>query len=49
MIKKVLYYAQQILRRLKFDNESISEISILVKEHMNVLDKTNRCFCKTSY
>ncbi|MBU3215983.1 CCA tRNA nucleotidyltransferase [Clostridium estertheticum] len=29
--------AGQILRRLKFDNESITEIEILVKEHMNVL------------
>ncbi|MBU3155498.1 CCA tRNA nucleotidyltransferase [Clostridium estertheticum] len=31
--------AGQILRRLKFDNESITEIEILVKEHMNVLTK----------
>lgn len=30
---------EKILRRLKFDNQSISEISILVKEHMNVLKK----------
>ncbi|MBU3175463.1 CCA tRNA nucleotidyltransferase [Clostridium estertheticum] len=28
--------AGSILRRLKFDNESITEIEILVKEHMNV-------------
>ncbi|MBW9151193.1 CCA tRNA nucleotidyltransferase [Clostridium estertheticum] len=31
--------AGQILRRLKFDNESITEIEILVKEHMNILTK----------
>ncbi|MCB2355116.1 CCA tRNA nucleotidyltransferase [Clostridium estertheticum] len=31
--------AGQVLRRLKFDNESITEIEILVKEHMNVLTK----------
>jgi tRNA nucleotidyltransferase (CCA-adding enzyme) len=30
---------QQILKRFKFDNESISKISILVSEHMNVLEK----------
>lgn len=29
---------KQILSRLKFDNESISTISLLVKEHMNVLE-----------
>ncbi|MGH4051473.1 MAG: CCA tRNA nucleotidyltransferase [Clostridium sp.] len=29
----------KILRRLRFDNQSISEISVLVKEHMNVLIK----------
>ena len=37
--KKGVIICQQILRRLKFDNESISEIIILVKEHMNVLTK----------
>ncbi|MGH4124197.1 MAG: CCA tRNA nucleotidyltransferase [Clostridium sp.] len=37
--KKGVILCQQILRRLKFDNESISEISILVNEHMNVLAK----------
>ena len=37
--KKGVILSVQILRRLKFDNESISEISILVKEHMNVLEK----------
>ncbi|MCB2305875.1 CCA tRNA nucleotidyltransferase [Clostridium estertheticum] len=31
--------AGQILSRFKFDNESITEIEILVKEHMNVLTK----------
>ncbi len=31
--------SEHILRKLKFDNQSISEISILVKEHMNVLKK----------
>lgn len=31
--------SELILRRLKFDNESISKISLLVKEHMNVLEK----------
>ena len=35
--KKSFILSVQILRRLKFDNESISKISILVKEHMNVL------------
>jgi len=34
--KKGVIIANQILRRLKFDNQSISKISILVKEHMNV-------------
>ncbi|MBC2582787.1 CCA tRNA nucleotidyltransferase [Clostridium sp. DJ247] len=37
--KKGAILCEKILRRLKFDNESISEISILVKEHMNVLKK----------
>ena len=37
--KKSVILSQQILKRFKFDNESISEISILVKEHMNVLEK----------
>lgn len=37
--KKGAILSEQILRRLKFDNQSISEISILVKEHMNVLEK----------
>ncbi|MBZ9688720.1 CCA tRNA nucleotidyltransferase [Clostridium estertheticum] len=37
--KKSFIMCQQILRRLKFDNQSISKISILVKEHMNVLTK----------
>jgi len=31
--------SEQILRRLKFDNDSISKISTLVKEHMNILEK----------
>jgi tRNA nucleotidyltransferase (CCA-adding enzyme) len=37
--KKGGILSAQILRRLKFDNESISKITILVKEHMNVLEK----------
>lgn len=37
--KKGAILSEQILRRLKFDNQSISEIGILVKEHMNVLKK----------
>jgi tRNA nucleotidyltransferase (CCA-adding enzyme) len=37
--KKGGILSEQILRRLKFDNESINKISILVKEHMNVLEK----------
>ncbi len=37
--KKGVLISEQILRRLKFDNQSISKISILVKEHMNVLVK----------
>jgi tRNA nucleotidyltransferase (CCA-adding enzyme) len=37
--KKGVMLCQQILKRLKFDNESISRISLLVKEHMNVLEK----------
>jgi tRNA nucleotidyltransferase (CCA-adding enzyme) len=37
--KKGDILSSQILRRLKFDNESIGEISLLVKEHMNVLEK----------
>jgi tRNA nucleotidyltransferase (CCA-adding enzyme) len=37
--KKGVILTQQILKRFKFDNESISKISILVKEHMNVLEK----------
>jgi tRNA nucleotidyltransferase (CCA-adding enzyme) len=37
--KKGILISQQILRRFKFDNESINKISILVKEHMNVLEK----------
>lgn len=37
---------EQILRRLKFDNESIRKISILVKEHMNVLTKPKEASIK---
>lgn len=37
--KKSFILSAQILRRLKFDNDSISKISILVKEHMNILTK----------
>ena len=37
--KKGSILSSKILSRLKFDNESISEISLLVKEHMNVLEK----------
>jgi len=37
--KKGELLCEKILRRLKFDNESISKIVILVKEHMNVLTK----------
>ena len=35
--KKGVILSEQILGRLRFDNQSISEISVLVKEHMNVL------------
>ncbi|MBU3146360.1 CCA tRNA nucleotidyltransferase [Clostridium sp. CF012] len=37
--KKGVIISKNILRRLKFDNQSISKICILVKEHMNVLIK----------
>lgn len=37
--KKGVILSEQILRRMKFDNQSISKISILVKEHMNILTK----------
>lgn len=37
--KKGVIISRQILRRLKFDNQSINKISTLVKEHMNVLSK----------
>ncbi|MGH4118541.1 CCA tRNA nucleotidyltransferase [Clostridium sp.] len=37
--KRGVILAQQILKRFKFDNDSIDKISILVKEHMNVLEK----------
>jgi len=37
--KKGIMITEQILKRFRFDNESISKISILVKEHMNVLEK----------
>ena len=37
--EKGVILCQQILRRLKFDNESISKVSLLVREHMNVLEK----------
>jgi tRNA nucleotidyltransferase/poly(A) polymerase len=37
--RKGVILSEQILRRLKFDNESINKISLLVKEHMNVLEK----------
>ncbi|HEY8892844.1 MAG TPA: CCA tRNA nucleotidyltransferase [Clostridium sp.] len=37
--KKGVILSQKILRRLRFDNKSINEISILIKEHMNVLTK----------
>ncbi|MGK0466911.1 CCA tRNA nucleotidyltransferase [Clostridium sp.] len=37
--KKGIMISEQILKRFRFDNESISNISILVKEHMNVLEK----------
>jgi len=36
---KSFMLSSQILKRLKFDNESISKIRILVKEHMNVYAK----------
>jgi tRNA nucleotidyltransferase (CCA-adding enzyme) len=35
---KGVILSEKILRRLKFDNQSISEICILVGEHMNVLE-----------
>jgi len=37
--KKGVILSEKILRRLKFDNKSIRDIKILVKEHMNVLTK----------
>ncbi|MFT5872670.1 MAG: tRNA nucleotidyltransferase (CCA-adding enzyme) [Clostridium sp.] len=37
--KKSVIIADQILRRLKFDNQSICKIKILVKEHMHILTK----------
>lgn len=37
--KKSVIIAEQILRRLKFDNQSICKIKILVKEHMHILTK----------
>jgi len=37
--KRGFILSGKILRRLRFDNQSISEIGILVKEHMNVLAK----------
>lgn len=37
--KKSVILSEKILRRLKFDNQSISEVCILVKEHMNLLEK----------
>jgi tRNA nucleotidyltransferase (CCA-adding enzyme) len=37
--KKGVILCHKILKRLKFDNESIIRISLLVKEHMNVLEK----------
>ena len=36
--KKGVIIAGKMLRRLKFDNESITEVEILVKEHMNILN-----------
>ncbi|MGH4138937.1 CCA tRNA nucleotidyltransferase [Clostridium sp.] len=37
--KKGVKISKQILKRLKFDNQSINKISTLVNEHMNVLPK----------
>ena len=37
--KKGVILSEKILRRFKFDNKSINDIKILVKEHMNVLIK----------
>lgn len=37
--KRGVILTHQILTRLRFDNQSINEISILVREHMNVLTK----------
>ncbi|MBU3111869.1 CCA tRNA nucleotidyltransferase [Clostridium lacusfryxellense] len=37
--KRGVIITHQILTRLRFDNQSINEISILVREHMNVLTK----------
>jgi len=34
--KKGVIISEQILRRLRFDNQNISKIIILVKEHMNI-------------
>ena len=38
--------SQQILTRLRFDNQSINDISILVREHMNVLTKPTEASVK---
>jgi len=44
--KKGVILSEQILRRLKFDNQSLSKIIILVKEHMNILTKPTNASVK---
>jgi len=44
--KKGVIISEQILRRLKFDNQNISKIIILVKEHMNILTKPTNASVK---
>jgi tRNA nucleotidyltransferase (CCA-adding enzyme) len=44
--KRGVILTQQILTRLRFDNQSINEISILVGEHMNVLTKPTEASVK---
>jgi tRNA nucleotidyltransferase (CCA-adding enzyme) len=44
--EKGVILSEQILKRLKFDNESINKITLLVKEHMNVLEKPTNASVK---
>jgi len=44
--KKGVIISEQILRRLRFDNQNISKIIILVKEHMNICAKPTNASVK---